>query len=419
MHRDRTGKLASNPLCSIVVILRTALYAGGVSTARLPALIPLTCPVMHYDWGSHTLLAAMRGMPRTELPEAELWVGAHPKAPSLAQLSCGSRPLDALLRDHGSEILGGDGSGDGERRLPFLLKLLAVESPLSIQVHTDARAAEAGWQLEQGLGLDAADPRRSFVDRFAKPELFTAITASVVLCGFRGREQVLANLRAVGLDAFAAPLGKATAGELFLHWLETASPAEISLAASVAPSRLSERSDAPLINRLQALHPGDAAVLAPLFMHAVRLDPGDALAVPPGTVHAAISGFGVEIMGASDNVVRAGLTTKHRSLTAFRQLADLTTRKPAVFRAEPDGHGWLRFPTDNDEFELRSARIDGEARRAPGFAVLLCTDGRLHLEAGDSALDLTPGTASLVRAGCVATVSGQGSLFSANIPSAR
>ena len=113
-------------------------------------------PIQHYAWGSREVLARLQGRPvPSPEPEAELWVGAHPSAPSV------------VVRDGRDEPLEG---------LPFLLKILAIDAPLSIQVHPSPEQAEAGFEREQRAGIPLDDPRRNYKDRSAKPETVVALT---------------------------------------------------------------------------------------------------------------------------------------------------------------------------------------------------------------------------------------------------
>ena len=397
---------------SIVVIAWLRPYAGTMPTAPIPALVRLRNPVMPYAWGSHSALATLRGLPRSEQPEAELWVGAHHRAPSVALLPDGEHPLDSVLHERAPELLGADLAHRHQHRLPFLLKLLAVEQPLSIQVHPDTARAEAGWRREEAMGLAAADPRRSFPDGLGKPELFVALAPTTVLCGFRPTSAVDAHLRSVGLDDLP---GRAP-GERYLAWLRQGTDVDLhralaALAGADIDPELSEH-----VRAFAALHPGDASALAPLFLHLVHLAPGDGLAVEPGTVHAAVRGFGVEVMAASDNVVRAGLTRKHRALEHFADLAVTEPREPQLVAAAREHSDWLRYPTAHPEFALAVAALDGTTVEVDGFAALLGVEGAIDVQAAGTSQTLTPGNALLVRADARATLSGHGRVFSCRVP---
>lgn len=387
-----------------------------MTDSRLPALIALRNPVMHYDWGSHEALAMLRGEPRTERPEAELWIGAHAKAPSIALLADHEEALDALLQREADAVLGERCAREFHGRLPFLLKLLAVERPLSIQIHPDAAQALAGWRDEESRGIAVTDPRRTFVDPFAKPELFVALTSAVVLHGFRSATDVGAHLRAIGLTGIARAADEAEPGAMFLEWLEQAPRVWADLHLAAALHRITDEEVRALTADLVALHPDDPAALAPLFMNAVRMAPGEGLAVEPGVPHAAMRGFGVEVMGSSDNVVRAGLTSKHCALDVFAALADLRPRRASMVRTQRDASGWHEYMTGHREFRLAAAKLVDEELIAHGFAALLVVEGTLTLRSGDEALTRGPGEACLIRGGHAARLSGTGLVFSCAVP---
>lgn len=375
----------------------------------LPPLIALRNATMHSAWGSHRHIAALRGLPATVLPEAELWIGAHAKAPSIAQLPSGEEPLDALLQARGRAVLGEGLVRRFPEGLPFLLKLLAVERPLSIQVHPNDAQAAAGWREEQLRGADAT--ARSFVDRKGKPELLAALLPTVVLCGFRAMAEVRAHLDAIGL-----PAGADTPGGCFTSWLGAATPDALARAAARLASSGPSAEAWALTRELLELHPTDPAALAPLFMNIATLDVGDAIVIDPGTAHAAVHGFGVEVMASSDNVVRVGLTEKHCDRDAFLRIARTEHAAPRILRAAEDGSGWATYATEHAEFELSSARVGAEVLEVQGFAALLSVRGSLVLHCQGIEQVLHPGEACLVTDGATATVSGAGLLYRCRVP---
>src|SRR4051812_48364382 len=138
-------------------------------------LLRLDNPIQNYDWGSRTVLAELQGRPSpADRPEAELWIGAHSKAPSL--VAAAGSLLDVIDSDLQGLL------GPGHSRLPFLLKILAVDKPLSLQVHPDAEQAVKGFAAETH---PVGDPRRTYQDDWPKPELIYALTRFEALCGFR------------------------------------------------------------------------------------------------------------------------------------------------------------------------------------------------------------------------------------------
>lgn len=306
----------------------------------------------HYAWGDPTAIPQLLGVPADGSPWAEWWLGTHPAAPSMVE--------------------GGGTLASASGPLPYLLKLLAAGQPLSLQTHPDTATAQAGFDREEAAGIALDDPRRVYRDPFAKPELLCALTEFDTLCGFRPVDETEALLAEIGADVLRSALGRlglqATVAALYRGELPTRDDLA-SCAAHSSPEAL-------LVTRLAAMYPGDPSVLATLLLNRVRLAPGEAVFLGPGNLHAYLDGFGVEIMGASDNVVRGGLTVKHidveelLSVLRYEPLADPVVR---AVEAEP---GRWRYPTPNVPFELWRFEItEPTTHTAEGRELLLCTAG--------------------------------------------
>lgn len=390
-------------------------------------------PVRTYDWGSPTALARLRGYPPPGGPEAELWMGAHPAAPSTL-LPTEGPPLSLpdLIEADPTRLLG---TGLLERfgpRLPYLLKILAIDKPLSVQVHPCAERAAQGFHAPAG----AANVHR-YGDPWPKPEMLCALEPVEVLCGFRSAADA-AGLLGLPTSPRLEQVGQALFGDGTEHTrLETAFTVLITwpdrdraaFATEVVDScaellsRGTVREDAARALRwvveLAELHPQDPLVAAPLLMDLVHLEPGEALFIPAGAPHAYLHGVGVEIQGSSDNVLRAGLTSKDIAVGELLWVVDGRTRPERVdaSRLGPTECVW-RPPAQ--EFQLSHLRLDGTATRAaplPGPQILLCTSGAVTVTVeGGTGVTLTPGTSCFVGAGCPApTFSGTGEVFRAAV----
>src|SRR6202795_1927120 len=171
--------------------------------------------IQPYAWGSRHAIAELQGRPvPAPGPEAELWMGAHPSAPS----GVGWTTLDEAIAVAPERALGADGGGGCGARLPFLLKVLSAEKALSIQVHPSRAQAEAGYAAENARGLAADDPARNYVDDWPKPELLYALTPFEVAAGLRTPSDAAALLRALEVDELA-PLAAALADAVGLDAL--------------------------------------------------------------------------------------------------------------------------------------------------------------------------------------------------------
>jgi hypothetical protein len=153
--------------------------------------------IQPYAWGSHTAIAQLQGRPSSESPEAELWIGAHPRAPS--RLAGEERNLLDWIQAQPDRTLGPESRtrfGDG---LPFLLKVLAAEQALSLQAHPSRAQAREGFAQEERARVPMEDPRRSYKDANHKPELICALEPFHALCGFRPLADSLALLESLEL----------------------------------------------------------------------------------------------------------------------------------------------------------------------------------------------------------------------------
>jgi mannose-6-phosphate isomerase len=362
-------------------------------------------PIQEYAWGSHTVLAGFLGRPApTEEPQAELWIGAHPAAPS--RLPSG-RTLDELIEADPQAALGPASVAAFGPRLPFLLKVLAVAEPLSLQVHPDREQAERGFAAEQ---KPAGDPARNYKDSWPKPEILCALTDFHALCGLRDpaeSAELLGRIPALApVTALLAAGDLRAAVEALLTW---PSPKDVvAEAGAVAPEPYAS---------LAARHPGDMGVIVAMLLNEVRLRPGQALYVPPRRPHAYLSGTGVELMAGSDNVLRAGLTPKHVDVPELLAVASFEPSPPGV--VEPERHGGEDvYVTPAPEFRL--SRLDAGRRPvlpAAGPQLLLCAEGSVRLRRDGQETELRRGDAVFAghRGGPV-ELTGTGTVFRASLP---
>src|SRR6476661_567713 len=320
--------------------------------------------VRHYSWGSRTVIPELLGEPSpAEEPYAELWMGAHPDAPSV--LSSGT-PLDKAIEEHPDAMLGAQVRERFGVRLPFLMKVLAADKPLSLQAHPTNEQAQAGFAAEEAAGVPRDASTRTFKDPHHKPELLLAITPVEALCGFRPVEESLHCLAKLQV-----PELKPTIAALARGGLRAAIPQLISLSAETrsvlvnavaeAGSRFVAAHDPEFINTyrwaasLAETYPGDPGVVISLMCNHLKLAPGEAIFLPAGNLHAYLSGAGV--MAGSDNVLRGGLTTKHVDLAALIEVLDFTDGRVPVLHPVL-GPGGLRYPVPVPDFDLTRVQLD-------------------------------------------------------------
>jgi mannose-6-phosphate isomerase len=401
------------------------------------ALLPLDNPVQNYAWGSQHVIPELLGRSPSGEPVAELWLGAHPAAPS--------RVRDGAARPGLHDVLAEDPSLLGvevQRRfgqLPFLLKILAVDKPLSLQAHPSKSQAKVGFAAENAAGVPVDSPIRNYRDANHKPEQICALTPFDGLCGFR---PVTATAEFLDALAAAAPEHPALAGhrdrlladgglrDVVTDLLSRSAAAIAGLLADLVPAarRLAGgggrwAAEADWIVRLDEFYPGDRGTVIATLLNLVHLEPGEAMSLPAGELHAYLHGVGVELLANSDNVLRGGLTPKHIDVPALLGILALDAHPVDPIPAGPMVGGVREYPSPVADFALSRVELDGTGAvdlPAGRPRILLCTGGQAVVAAapadpadGDAptAVDLGRGSGVFVGAGGRSLLSGNATVF--------
>ncbi|HEV7623410.1 MAG TPA: mannose-6-phosphate isomerase, class I [Amnibacterium sp.] len=411
-----------------------------------------------YAWGSRTAIAELLGRRPSGGPEAELWLGAHPAWPSVvtdATPAFAGRALDAVIAEDPARFL-----GPGRTTLPFLLKVLAADQPLSLQVHPNPAQAQAGFARENEAGLAVDAPERNYRDASAKPELLLALSPSFeALAGFqhvstlrllieelivvasgddRDALRAFADRLATGDPALAGSTGSAhdvaaldppasptttpahTGGGNPLHetvaWLLHAGDDVAALvgavirAAAASPAGSSFQREFATVGRLAALHPGDPGVVLSLLLNRISLSRGQALFLRAGSIHAYLEGLGIELMASSDNVLRGGLTSKHVDVDELLDVVVFESTPPPIVQPDSPVEGVDVFRTDGDDFVLAQIAL-GDAAAVHGYrlagpdsatfaltgpAIVLVVSGGLRIDGATDRVNLARGDAALI-----------------------
>jgi mannose-6-phosphate isomerase len=391
-------------------------------------------PVMPYAWGSRTAIADLTGRPvPSPQPEAELWMGAHPKAPS--QVICNGRSVN--LRDWIAQapaaILGENVIRRFGDRLPFLLKVLAAAEPLSIQAHPNKAQARAGFERENRAGIPLDAPQRNYRDGNHKPEILCALNEFWGLNGFRAIEDLRRQLSRYCPDTLApffAALDhtrpEKVLRQLFENMLTLQGQTKNKTIADALDRAATEWQEDPIsrwVLKLSTAYPGDIGILAPIILNLVELAPGQAMYLPAGQLHAYLEGVGIELMANSDNVLRGGLTPKHIDRDELMGVLCFQSSDPGVMTAEPISETEACFSTSAAEFSLAKLTINAgcrhEALPSRNIEILIVLDGRATLEVVDSdeKLPLRRGDSLLIPAAAAAyRISGQAEIYKATVP---
>jgi mannose-6-phosphate isomerase len=377
--------------------------------------------VRTYAWGSRTAIAEFTGRPApTAHPEAELWLGAHPGDPARLDGPAGERSLlEVIAQDPDGELGASVRQRFGDV-LPFLVKVLAADEPLSLQAHPSAGQAADGFENEERRGVPVNAPVRNYRDRNHKPELLVALTDFTALAGFRPAAKSVDFMRALavpGLDPYLALLADQSdaAGlrALFTTWItapqsdvDALIPAVLESAVNYIRSGATEfGAEARTTLELGERYPGDAGVLAALLLNRISLKPGEGIYLPAGNLHSYLHGVGMEVMANSDNVLRGGLTPKHVDVPELLRVLDFDPVPDARVGTHREGIE-LFYDTPATEFAASVLTLDGESlghevdapSQHDGPQILVCTDGSVTARAKSGEVQMDRGAAAWVAA---------------------
>jgi mannose-6-phosphate isomerase len=374
-----------------------------------------------YAWGSRSAIADFTGRPApTAHPEAELWFGAHPGDPAQLDGPAGATSLlDVIAADPETQL----GTAVRDRFgdvLPFMVKVLAAEEPLSLQAHPSAQQAVEGYQREERRGVALKSPIRNYRDCSHKPELLIALGDFEALAGFRPAAHSVALMRALEvprLEPFIGLLADQSDASglraLFTTWitapqpdLDALIPAVLDGAVSYIRSGAKEfASEVRAVLELGERYPGDAGVLAALLLNRISLKCGDGIFLPAGNLHSYLQGMAMEVMANSDNVLRGGLTPKHVDVPELLRVLDFTPVPDARVCTRRDGIELL-YDTPTVEFAASVLMLDGEhlghvvdaPARHDGPQVLVCTEGSVIVRTKSEEIQMQRGEAAWVAA---------------------
>jgi mannose-6-phosphate isomerase len=351
-------------------------------------------PIQHYAWGSPTSLPQLLGKKNPSgRPWAELWMGAHPKAPSLVNYEDRWVSMKDLIEQHPQDMLGHRAAAKFNNTLPYLFKVLAVAKPLSIQAHPSVEQAKAGFERENEQGIALNAPHRNFKDDNHKPECICAMSKFYALCGFRNITDIVAMISSSCPQELADEL-KNLKKNPDPRGLKTFFIALMNMNAGrrkrVIDATLQNMDKFPdervkqWIKKLAAEYPTDIGILSPIFLHLICLDPGQALFLPAGELHAYLEGLGIELMANSDNVLRGGLTVKHIDIPQLVNVVNFTPHPVDILAAAANGENEKIYFNPSEEFILSAICIAGQSRyessTSRSIEILLCTDGKASIK---------------------------------------
>lgn len=365
--------------------------------------------IQHYDWGSHDALTKLYHIKNPQhLPMAELWMGAHPKASSIIEDINNQQKisLDKLIETNPKYYLG-EKIAQKFHRLPFLFKVLCAAQPLSIQVHPDKIAAEAGFKRENAAGIALDCPKRNYKDDNHKPELIYALTPFKALNSFRPLKEI-ANLlipiaeASPNIQLFLKSPTETQLAQLFEHLLNLTAGEKQLLLAALKSVLLQEHGEPwHTIKKMLPLYPDDNGLFAPLLLNIIELQPGEAMFLYAKTPHAYIEGVGLEVMANSDNVLRAGLTNKHIDIAELLTNIDFITKPCNTLLLQPTiRDNECCYPIPVDDFAFSLYLIDNQLTTIENSTatILFCVDGRISITSENQTVEILSGESIFISA---------------------
>jgi len=333
--------------------------------------------IKNYGWGSLQMLPQFLNLENKDnIPFAEMWMGTHKGAPS--QIYQNDKLIDL------TDVCG---------ELSFLLKMIAIEKPLSIQAHPDKEKAQDGFKREEEAKLAIDAPTRNYKDSNNKHEIFCAITPITLMAGFRQPQNIASSLESLlimepSLKEIIMPLictVKSSSLSYFIRILFNLSKEEMgTLCSFILNSKTGGKISSEQWNLMKlfaSTYPDDPAVLSPLYLNILTLQPFQAIYIPAGILHAYTSGFGIELMSSSDNVLRGGLTPKHVDIDELMKVLHFTPFLPQIISPSA-GENWFSYHTPCNDFLLSFMRCD-DKKVFCGNCPSICIVTEGELKAGD------------------------------------
>jgi mannose-6-phosphate isomerase len=388
--------------------------------------------IQEYAWGAVDAIPRLIGMDNSDKkPMAELWMGAHSRGPSLLVDGDSEFSLREYVLNNKEAALGKE-TAEKYGDLPFLFKVLAAGSPLSIQVHPDKKQAEEGFAREnkEQIPLDAFN--RNYKDDNHKPEIICALTDFWAMRGFRKEEEILTRFEDLDLPVFRNEvkalrdnIGSPRAIESFFNAVMSLDGERKDLFIRELRDAVSQKKgdEYNWVLRLMEKYPEDAAVASPLYLNLVKLDPGQAMYLDAGELHAYLDGLGMELMASSDNVLRGGLTPKYIDREELKRVVNFIGMEPEILTARSNKEGVEVYKTPSREFELSRIVLSGEKKiYKPGsdkkVQILIITEGSVKiLVNGEKSFTALKGESLFVPAAADTwAIEGDAVLYRASIP---
>ncbi len=412
-------------------MFRNAIGKKGSEIKSIMKIYLLKNKIQKYAWGSKHAIPELIGKMPDGSPQAELWMGAHPKAPSLILKDGRYLSLADLINKSPREFLGEKTAEKFKNQLPYLFKVLAAAKPLSIQAHPSKEQAVKGFEKETNLKIPLDAPNRNYKDPNHKPECILALTPFSAMCGFRPVEKIIGLFSEICPASLEKDIGVLkrspdSAGLKFffkniISLKEDKKKRAIDEALANSHKFSNKNPAYKWIIKLCKAYPEDIGILSPLFLNFICLEPDQALFLPACTLHSYLDGTGIEIMANSDNVLRGGLTPKHVDIPELMDVLDFEPKEIKIINPVKISQiEWL-YPCKTEEFRLSRLTIENSAKKikikGEKPEILICTKGQVCVTESGKEIRISKGT-SIFICGSVKEygLTGRGKLYRASVP---
>ena len=383
----------------------------------------LTGSLQNYVWGGHQYIPQLLNIPAEENQYyAEWWLGAHHSAPSTIEVD-GKHVLLTEFLQKNPTALGVQSRASFGDELPYLLKILDVAQPLSIQLHPTKTQAEIGFAEENAKDIELKAPTRTYKDNNHKPEMMIALSDFWLLHGFKNKSDIIETLEA---RSSLAPLAKKLhEQDLRAFYADIMQAEQAQLHQWLSPIML-ENQTAYEANNLDLTNPDywvlytidamnisldklDAGLICFYLFNIVHLKKGEGIYQDAGIPHAYLRGQNIELMACSDNVIRGGLTPKYVDIPELLKIVDCREVEPKIISSVPQYARIFTYATPAQDFALQNIQYEcGETHhlKTQSASILLAMNGQLNLRSETTALSLKQGEAAFITANAFYEVEG-------------
>ncbi|QPB43104.1 mannose-6-phosphate isomerase, class I [Rodentibacter haemolyticus] len=378
--------------------------------------------LQHYVWGGHNYIPQLLNIPKENEYYAEWWLGAHTSSPSMIELGGKILPLNEFLQQNPTALGEKNRENFGDE-LPYLLKILDVEKPLSIQLHPTKQQAEIGFAEENAKGVELKDPERIYKDNNHKPEMMIALSDFWLLHGFKTKAKILTTLKS---RPSLAPLAeKLNTQDLHTFYADIMQAEQAQLHQWLAPI-IEEKQVAYKTNELALSNPDywllytleameisldklDPGLVCFYLFNIVHIKKGEGIYQDAGIPHAYLRGQNIELMACSDNVIRGGLTPKYVNIPELLKVVDCREIEPQIIPPAPNDTRVFTYSTPAKDFSLQNIQYEcGENHQLKNQSagIFMVMKGTVNLRSETTALFLKQGESAFITANSFYEVEG-------------